>query len=167
MILSEVFKPIESNYGTDENVSDGKFKTINFGLKVHYSFIDYGKNRYMVSFTDVGEKTFDVGFSAKSIGEATVNIEDYLDMTPTGSYQAMKAFGVIAYIMLQFVRQFEVDALRFAGSGDKHDKAYKMLASSNSVKKFSEKSGFNYDGIHEIPVFGMTKNYHFFRRRQQ
>jgi hypothetical protein len=163
--MFEAFRPIRANFGTDEDVSNGKFTTMNLGMIVHYTFVDHGKNRYMVVFTDVGNGVYDVGFSANPVSEGSVEIDDYLHMKATTAFQAMKVFGIVGYIMEQFVNQFNVKALRFAGSEDDHDKAYKLLARSPAVKKFSDKTGFEYDGIHDVKLLGMDKKYHMFKKK--
>ena len=163
--MFEAFSPIRTNFGTDEEVSNGKFTTMNLGMVVHYTFVDHKVHRYMVAFTEIGSGVYDVGFSSNPVSEASVEIDDYLHMKATNAFQAMKVFGIVGYIMEQFVNQYNVKLLRFAGSENDHDKAYKLLVRSPAVKKFIEKTGFEYDGVHKIKIHGMDKTYHLFMKK--
>lgn len=166
--LFEVFSPKSNAFGTDVDASNSAFEQVPpmMGMKVYYTFTDIGNYRYMIAFTDVGDKMFDLGFSAIPVEEQSNDFMDYLHLEPTNANQTIKVVNILGTIMQHFNDKIHANGFRFAGDSEKLDRLYARVAQSRQIQQFVNKNNFKYDGPQQIKVFGFgVKNYHIFSKK--
>lgn len=167
MKIYEVFKPKSNSFGTDTDANNYEFDKIPpiMGMKVYYTFTDIGKYRYMVAFTDVGDKMFDLGFSAIPVEYQSNDYADYINNEPTNAHRTLKLLNILGTIMKEFDNKYNVNGFRFAGDSEKQNKLYSRMIKSPQIQDFAKENGFDYQGPKDVKVFGFgNKNYHIFTK---
>ena len=138
--LMEKFQARPTNYGTDEDCSDG---SIVFAPKFLYTMFKSDGIFYCVS---IERRTGDVGFGSSKTWSPNAN--DYT-VTRKDTPNALKVFNKVIFVVGELTDHGSFPFLRFSGADPALGKVYERMAKNTSFLREVEKMGYAFVGEHD------------------